>query len=207
MSSIDYEVRRQCFNPRTRVGCDIWAFVYNKRYTLFQSTHPRGVRLASTVMQRMPWPGFNPRTRVGCDRVLWAVSCQLFTVSIHAPAWGATSGSRTVRNVPLRCFNPRTRVGCDNACVHTCAGMYGFQSTHPRGVRHIAEQMDNVRMQVSIHAPAWGATRESATKDLRTGWFQSTHPRGVRHAGGGIGRDRFLVSIHAPAWGATSSCR
>ena len=77
---------------------------------------------------------------------------------------------------------------------------------------------------VSIHAPAWGATRTwSGTGRARS--FQSTPPRGGRHhrprrpqglagfnprprVGGdvvvrcasGVGH---LVSIHAPAWGAT----
>ena len=55
---------------------------------MFQSTHPRGVRHATKM------PVLKQRT-----------------VSIHAPAWGATS--KLGYNVSLRSFNPRTRVGCD----------------------------------------------------------------------------------------------
>ena len=79
---------------------------------LFQSTHPRGVRLVVVQL---------PRHKM--------------SVSIHAPAWGATrqrlmlartlslfqsTHPRGVRHLSCRLmsglsasFNPRTRVGCD----------------------------------------------------------------------------------------------
>ena len=55
-----------------------------------------------------------------------------------------------------------------------------FQSTRPRGARQVANRKVIDTPGVSIHAPAWGATR--------------------RVCGGGL---RMRVSIHAPAWGAT----
>ena len=77
----------------------------------FQSTHPRGVRRASTTTAVLDGRGFNPRTRVGCD-----VRCEdvrvLTRVSIHAPAWGATTLTMGQSKSQGR-----------------------FQSTHPRGVR------------------------------------------------------------------------
>ena len=81
-----------------------------------------------------------------------------------------------------RCFNPRTRVGCD-----TVAAEHGEQD-----------------QQVSIHAPAWGATCRQMRPHEVTPGFQSTHPRGVRPVITAIypSRNR-RVSIHAPAWGAT----
>ena len=98
----------------------------------FQSTHPRGVRHRTTI-NRKPVKHFNPRTRVGCD---WLIFCLVrnLGISIHAPAWGATS---------LRPF---------------------IQSRH----------------DISIHAPAWGAT-------------------GIRL----LAPEPYSISIHAPAWGAT----
>ena len=78
---------------------------------LFQSTHPRGVRL--TRWRRLFWQRyFNPRTHVGCDR--WRRDL-------------------TVRQVY---FNPRTHVGCDALASQLNAYFKAFQSTHPRGVRH-----------------------------------------------------------------------
>ena len=55
-----------------------------------------------------------------------------------------------------------------------------FQSTRPRGARRQDLDLSSQPPEVSIHAPAWGATqlRRHAAADLR-------------------------VSIHAPAWGAT----
>ena len=80
----------------------------------------------------------------------------------------------------MRCFNPRTRVGCDDGLLRIDVG----------------------RLDVSIHAPAWGATQlggqcmaASVSFNPRTrvgcdlfaaltaeqaAGFQSTHPRGVR---------------------------
>ena len=124
---------------------------------MFQSTHPRGVR--------RPQDGVGPAAGA--------------LVSIHAPAWGATS---------LSCNIPPRRGG--------------FQSTHPRGVRQQHGDAARDGFVVSIHAPAWGATalvRRMSVRALcfnprtRVGcdwaarspprWplvFQSTHPRGVR---------------------------
>ena len=55
---------------------------------------------------------------------------------------------------------------------------------------------------VSIHAPAWGATWRSRLAMWST-WFQSTPPRGGRHWRGHDRVSTGHVSIHAPAWGAT----
>jgi len=55
-----------------------------------------------------------------------------------------------------------------------------FQSTRPRGARLVGDRVVVTKGRVSIHAPAWGATRLSL-----------------------ILVESLLVSIHAPAWGAT----
>ena len=123
------------------------------RSARFQSTHPHRVRPSLTYL---------------------AVKIQ--HVSIHAPAWGATRdaglnpylmmfqsthphGVRLVQAIKANCvrsFNPRTRTGCD------------------------AGQLAKIiRVAVSIHAPARGATcRLLLSPVLRR--FQSTHPHGVR---------------------------
>ena len=58
-------------------------------------------------------------------------------------------------------------------------------------------------LDVSIHAPAWGATSGISACSPSHPMFQSTHPRGVRPAQGGSFERWRRVSIHAPAWGAT----
>ncbi|MHB9293144.1 hypothetical protein Holit_02264 [Hollandina sp. SP2] len=41
-----------------------------------------------------------------------------------------------------------------------------------------------MKISVSIHAPAWGATLDTAEAIVKQYLFQSTHPRGVRRAQG-----------------------
>ena len=79
------------------------------------------------------------------------------SVSIHAPMQGAT------------------RAGALNTSEDW------FQSTRPRGVRLLGVHVHQNHRQVSIHAPAWGATVQ-----------RMDGPR------------LEAVSIHAPAWGATN---
>jgi len=79
-----------------------------------------------------------------------------------------------------------------------------FQSTHPRGVRLDDPATENQIVELSIHAPAWGATRAKGVLWRTFDRFQSTHPRGVRRFGVSHALIAFvLLSIHAPAWGAT----
>ena len=143
---------------------------------MFQSTHPHGVR---------------PPSR--------ALLAGWFSVSIHAPAWGATTHTYGLSpNLTFQSTHPhgvRHTGGC-NARVP-----FEFQSTHPHGVRHRYRICSLTCGRVSIHAPAWGATRRAFRKmqvfsfnprtrmgcDLAfhnyTGLpveFQSTHPHGVR---------------------------
>ena len=101
----------ESFNPRSRVGRDVGDLKVKNRNAEFQSTRPRGAR---PCQLRLPDIGhcFNPRARVGRDRQMVRQSAThrfqstrprgarqakhffsqaASTVSIHAPAWGATS--------------------------------------------------------------------------------------------------------------------
>ena len=81
-----------------------------------------------------------------------------------------------------------------------------FQSTHPRGVRRDLGGGRRLVADVSIHAPAWGATFFRVKPPLLPTGFQSTHPRGVRRDLALVLACQGKVSIHAPAWGATCPC-
>ena len=173
------QTMRISFNPRTRVGCDSSHLSQRRRVGMFQSTHPRGVRRRTHAH--------------GLGRYL---------VSIHAPAWGATSAismtcviSGVFQSTHPRGVRPR-RYGCTAARTpfqsthprgvrHPVGGVVllykpMFQSTHPRGVRQDGVQLFRCRRYVSIHAPAWGATWYCPQCRLERRKFQSTHPRGVR---------------------------
>ena len=124
--------RDTCFNPRTRMGCDFplrqnvdaadWfqsthphgvrqsVDIQRKNTIRFQSTHPHGVRPHQQATQRVGGC-FNPRTRMGCDNGGFR-KVRRRNVSIHAPAWGATTVF-ALRVITTACFNPRTRMGCD----------------------------------------------------------------------------------------------
>ncbi len=143
----------------------------------FQSTRPRGARPVSTGVSRITllFQSTRPRGARHCGR--WPKPCR-HNVSIHAPAWGATPSRCRLAPSPCR-FNPRARVGRDACeCVER-PGCQQFQSTRPRGARPAPEDQAPVRRcfnprarvgrdlvdnpgyeyeDVSIHAPAWGAT-------------------------------------------------
>ena len=104
----------------------------------FQSTRPRGARRRGRPAAARRW-GFNPRARVGRD------------IRMSSSFWLQT------------CFNPRARVGRDikAGTIRDRAGK--FQSTRPRGARPFACQVVDIGQLVSIHAPAWGATRRKSS--------------------------------------------
>ena len=78
-------------------------------------------------------------------------------ISIHAPAWGATV-LRSCRKRHMGYFNPRSRMGSDNELLNTTQGYLRFQSTLPHGERRMVIAAAAERNNISIHAPAWGAT-------------------------------------------------
>ncbi len=101
--------RRSCFNPRARMGRDIHRALLCHLYS-----------------------GFNPRARMGRDEgAVITVTCE--KVSIHAPAWGATSCSCSTRR-PIS-FNPRARMGRDLPSSVFRLDPLAFQSTRPHGAR------------------------------------------------------------------------
>ncbi len=166
-----------CFNPRTHTGCDLWLQggllllvqvsihaptrgatnteqIYNQIHSLFQSTHPHGVRPVFLYVQQHI-TSFNPRTHTGCDKSISDISWQ-FGVSIHAPTRGATTRGDLIDYVKR------------------------FQSTHPHGVRRAGRRYYLIWRNVSIHAPTRGATGSYPPNHGFLAVFQSTHPHGVR---------------------------
>ncbi len=121
------------FNPRSRMGSD--------------------VKVNTGISNSK---SFNPRSRMGSDNsplYCWVGSPK---VSIHAPAWGATSALRLAgRHGKFQSTLPH-----GERPVSTMNGILPikFQSTLPHGERpHQVEKVFDV-WKVSIHAPAWGAT-------------------------------------------------
>jgi len=57
----------------------------------FQSTRPHGARQSWRDLKLRKKLSFNPRARMGRDAFRYFARKSLIDVSIHAPAWGATS--------------------------------------------------------------------------------------------------------------------
>ena len=122
---------------------------------------------------------FNPRPRMGGDEVRIYDRVLTASVSIHAPAWGATSLLLKFGRV-LRCFNPRPRMGGDMV-RHTALKYEARFNPRPRmGGDLRLNYNDHGHNYVSIHAPAWGATKLTIPP-ARFSLFQSTPPHGGRH--------------------------
>ena len=78
-------------------------------------------------------------------------------------------------------FNQSTRMGVRPALSATATRSARFQSTHPHGVRQKLRAKIKYYCNVSIHAPARGATAMNSSLVVGN-VFQSTHPHGVRPA-------------------------
>ena len=135
------------FNPRAREGRDIIDPRHALGLNQFQSTRPRGARLRG-------------RSTPSHHR----------SVSIHAPARGATGRDPVPRPFDARFQSTRPR-GARQPVTEAglCNAM--FQSTRPRGARQQLNDCHAHKQGVSIHAPARGATRDSRTKSGRRWCF------------------------------------
>ncbi len=145
--------------------------------------------------------GFNPRPRVGGDFCPCAYSSSNRSRFNPRPRVGGDGGD-LFSELFILGFNPRPRVGGDMPQLKRLARWLRFQSTPPRGGRRGASYIAYRMPEVSIHAPAWGATKDSGlpprcsngfnprprvggdaansstSNPLNT--FQSTPPRGGR---------------------------
>ncbi len=165
------------FNPRSREGSDIPLSFALKSSLLFQSTLPRGERrnLLSPPMRTILFQSTLPRgerqeritavilraafqsTLPRGERLIGTkVEIDLSTISIHAPARGATFLDNPL--CKIKCyFNPRSREGSDlrqNLCP---VSQTYFNPRSREGSDAASEEVASWIM-ISIHAPARGAT-------------------------------------------------
>ena len=190
------------FNPRARTGRDGVSVLSHLRCLLFQSTRPHGARRWWCLLPAQA-RRFNPRARTGRD-ITSPSSARYTSVSIHAPARGATA-HRYRSSSGRCCFNPRARTGRDLPSWAGKPCKATFQSTRPHGARPAAGDIPERDVQVSIHAPARGATR-GASRLLRGCCCFNPRARTGRDAAKLLDRGQHAgVSIHAPARGATTA--
>ena len=123
-------------------------------------------------------------------------------ISIHAPAKGATSHVVKI-SLSITYFNPRSREGSDLYNAGLTWRSAKFQSTLPRRERRRRLYKHAHYVQISIHAPAKGATTQVASGAEAKAAFQSTLPRRERRCSESPSFCIMGISIHAPAKGAT----
>ena len=129
------------------------------RGALFQSTLPRRERHYCLVIKTTLDCDFNPRSREGSDILCRRHPAAGDSISIHAPAKGAT-------------IQPRKVLMMHKISIHAPA----------KGATVLDGDMD-MDTVISIHAPAKGATRIAACLSVFIK-FQSTLPRRERRTTG-----------------------
>ena len=123
-------------------------------------------------------------------------------ISIHAPARSdSETREERVRRKIFQSTLPRGERHLQ--IVKADVLVFKFQSTLPRGERpdHIKRRRQT--NQISIHAPARGATAFLCQVGASVWLFQSTLPRGERPTYFVSYVLDLYISIHAPARGAT----
>ena len=107
---------------------------------------------------------------------IWYLSKSSF-ISIHAPARGATPPP-SIQSVHQK-FQSTLPRGERQSCLPDYNNNISFQSTLPRGERPAPHRATDEPSEISIHAPARGATHlHKVLISIRR--FQSTLPRGER---------------------------
>ena len=147
----------------------------------FQSTRPRGARLTMRVTRSGSLAFQSTRPRGARHDILHGRRIQP-TISIHAPAWGATSSSRR-RPARPRHFNPRARVGRDGMVGRQVStGSYFNPRAHTgRDSRPPARPRRSANFNPRAHTGRdLGRCALGDFPDL----FQSTRPHGARRRNG-----------------------
>ena len=126
-------ILRLHFNSRPRVGGDLSTKAAISQKSPFQFTPPRGGR-----------PGLQQK---GLDKLL---------ISIHAPAWGATMP--LAQNIQQELFQFTPPRGGRPVQLHKPHNAGFYFNSRPRVGGDDADAGEVQIIDISIHAPAWGAT-------------------------------------------------
>ena len=148
---------------------------------------------------------FNPRSREGSDGLLRNPLVQVSEFQSTLPR-RERRRREGVHDGSYMHFNPRSREGSDQSCLVHHFRNRTFQSTLPRRERRFKMYLHKYPYNISIHAPAKGATLILHYVILFDG-FQSTLPRRERPLVDAVDVSTYDISIHAPAKGATDARR
>ena len=193
------DISSKNFNPRSRTGSDSGTIRTKAGETLFQSTLPHGER-RDRCKFHLCHKNFNPRSRTGSDVKAVISNKRMLMISIHAPARGATiqtehgaalvgisihapaRGATVTSGSSTNCVNVFQSTlphGERRSLTHFAGCQRVFQSTLPHGERRDRPTNPCLRQNISIHAPARGATWPHIYQRAPF-LFQSTLPHGER---------------------------
>ena len=150
--------------------------------------------------QKLKFVYFNPRPREGGDGCRDDGYHRRLSISIHAPARGATPCRGKSRGDTWH-FNPRPREGGDMSCPDLTGTILLFQSTPPRGERR-SVPVDILPTAIFQSTPPRGERPMSADAALPRHHF-NPRPREGSDVDRLMPEDSSVISIHAPARGAT----
>ncbi len=145
------------FNPRTHEGCDFLSSTNLTSYTMFQSTHPRGVRRQQGIGQAIKNVSIHAPTRGATENRYASIKTHQFQ-STHPRGVRPYFAISTLR---FTCFNPRTHEGCDFILNLFKIMNTSFNPRTHEGCDFFGNEISLLRF-VSIHAPTRGATAYSA---------------------------------------------
>ena len=124
--------------------------------TVFQSTLPRGERHRRAT-QNVPPQEISIHAPARGATICLIDSQLKEMISIHAPARGATSSSSYCKQSSSN-FNPRSREGSDFHWTPFASSISYFNPRSREGSDGNHNENSDSAVQISIHAPARGAT-------------------------------------------------
>ena len=144
------------FNPRSRMGSDMKYLPELLKVQVFQSTLPHGER--RRISKKMYKSGkFQSTLPHGERPVQQHEARDHYDISIHAPAWGATSPAFTSAPASTY-FNPRSPHGERLVAVRSVPIVAHFNPRSPHGERRLTEALEQLNEAFQSTLPAWGAT-------------------------------------------------
>ena len=121
---------------------------------------------------------FNPRSHEGSDDKRFYKK-EFQHISIHAPTRGATANESVTKGKQIISIHAPTRGA--TYCSDKTVKNYRFQSTLPRGERHMSDAPDTPAVVFQSTLPR-GERPQMVYNRIRNQIFQSTLPRGERPA-------------------------
>ena len=149
----------------------------------------------------MGWFCFNPRAREGRDHDLVGRVQDQLTVSIHAPARGATQANTETPATSIEFQSTRPR-GARLGTIQQTAIPESFNPRAREG-RDADDRARRPRLRGFNPRAREGRDKKAAGSRRGRPKFQSTRPRGARREALDLKLLGKHVSIHAPARGAT----